>query len=157
MTKDQQIQRALKLLAPPAAQREECLHEIRLALARVENVTALARSSRASGSKTKGGLLRYHAALRRLLSAFDSLDPAIRPWFSLADPAYTTRKAIDTEIAKAKAILDQPQAPPRRDGSRNKAAVAAAYNLLKWRGHNATVTRGGTWGKLAKLRYWLAI
>ncbi|MGH3143048.1 MAG: hypothetical protein ACRDO9_07960, partial [Gaiellales bacterium] len=54
-------------------------------------------------------------------------------------------------IAKAKASLDQPQAPPRRDGSRNKAAVAAAYNLLKWRAHNATVTRGGRWEKLARV------
>jgi hypothetical protein len=151
VTKDQQIQRALKLLAPPAAQREQCRHEIRLALDRVENFTALARSSRASGSKTKGGLLRYQAALRRLLSASNSLDPAIKPWFSLAYPASSTRMAIETEIAKAKAILDHPPAPPRRDASRNKAAVAAAYDLLTWRGHNATVTRGGRWEKLAKI------
>jgi hypothetical protein len=151
VTKDQQIQRALKLLAPPAAQREECLHEIHLALGRVENLTLLARSSRASRSKTKGGLLRYHAALRRLLRDFDSLDPAIKPWFSIAHPGYTTRKAIEAEIAKTKAFLDQPSAPPRRDSSRNKAAAAAAYDLLTWRGHNATVTRGGTWETLAKI------
>jgi hypothetical protein len=150
VTKDQQIQEALKLLAPPAAEREECLHEIHLALGRVENFTALARSSRASRSK-KGGLLPYHAALRRLLRAFDSLDPAIKPWFSLAHPAYTTRARIEAEIAKIEAFLKQPPAPPRRDGSRNKAAAAAAYDLLTWRGHNATVTRGGTWEELAQI------
>ena len=147
MTRDQQIRKALELLAPPAAEREECRHEIRLAVDRVEHFTAFARSFRAGRSKKKGGLLRYHAALRRLLIAFDSLDPALRPWFNLA-PGFTTRTAIEAEIAKAETILAQPSAPPRR---RNKAAAAAAYNLLTWRGHAATVTRGGRWEKLAKI------
>jgi len=150
MTREQQIRKALELLAPPAAQREECRHEICRALDRVENFTAFARSSRAGRSKTRGGLLRYHAALRRVLIAFDSLDPAIRPWFNLA-PGFTTRTAIEKEIDKAESIMAQASAPPRRDGSRNKAAVAAAYDLLTWRGHNATVTRGGIWEKLAKI------
>ena len=149
VTKDQQIQEALKLLAPPAAEREECLHEIHLALGRVENFTALARSSRASRSK-KGGLLPYHRALRQLLRAIDSLDPAIKPWFSLAHSGTTTTR-IKAEIATTEAFLKQPPAPPRRDGSRNKAAAAAAYDLLTWRGHNATVTRGGTWEELAQI------
>lgn len=150
MTRDQQIRKALELLAPPAAEREECRHEICLALDRVENFTALARSSRAARSKKKGGLLRYHAALRRLLIAFDTLDPALMPWFNLA-PLSTTRTAIEKEIEKAKLLLAQPSAPPRRDGGRNKAAAAAAYDLLKWRGHAATLTRGGRWEKLAKI------
>jgi hypothetical protein len=30
-------------------------------------------------------------------------------------------------------------------------AVAAAYDLLKWWGHKAPVTRGGKWEKLAKI------
>jgi hypothetical protein len=149
MTKDQKIQEALKLLAPPAAEREVCLHEIDLALGRVENFTAFARSSRASRSK-KGGLLPYHRALRQLLRAIDSLDPAIKPWFSLAHSGTTTTR-IKAEIATTEAFLKQPPAPPRRDGSRNKAAVAAAYDLLVWRGHKATVTRGGTWEELAQI------
>jgi hypothetical protein len=150
VTKDQQIERALKLLAPPAAQREECRHEIRLALDRVENFTALARACRASRSK-RGGVPRYNAALRRLLIAFDSLDSAIMPFLSLAHPAYITRTKIEAEIAKTTEFLNQPPAPPRRDGSRNKAAAAAAYDLLTWRGYNATVTRKGRWEKLAKI------
>jgi len=150
MTRDQQIQKALELLAPPAAERQECRHEICLALDMVEHSTAVARSFRAGRSKKKGGLLRYHAALRRLLIAFNSLDPALKPWFNLA-PGFTTRTAIEKEIDKAESILAQPSAPPRRDGGRNKAAAAAAYNLLTWRGHTATVTRGGRWEKLAKI------
>jgi hypothetical protein len=150
MSRDQQIRKALQLLAPPAAEREECRHEIWLAFDRVERFTASARSFRAGRSKKKGGLLRYHAALRRLLIAFDSLDPALRPWFNLA-PGFTTRTAIEAEIGKAESILAQPSAPPRRDGSRNQAAAKAAYDLLTWRGHDATVTRRGRWEKLAKI------
>jgi hypothetical protein len=148
VTKDQQIQEALQLLAPPVAEREVCLHEIRLALDRVENFTAFARASRASRSK-KGGLLLYHRTLRRLLRAFDSLDPAIKPWFCLA-PSSTTRIKIEAEIANTKELLEQAPAP-RRHGSRNKAAVRAAYDLLAWRGRNASLTRGGTWEELAQI------
>ncbi len=150
MTRDQQIREALELLAPPAAEREECRHEICLALDMVEHSTAVARSFRAGRSKKKSGLLSYHAALRRLRIAFNSLDPALKPWFNLA-PRFTTRTAIEKEIDKAESILAQPSAPPRRDGGRNKAAAKAAYNLLTWRGHTATVTRGGRWEKLAKI------
>jgi hypothetical protein len=132
MTRDQQIRKAFELLAPPAAEREECRHEICLALDMVEHSTAVARSFRAGRSKKKSGLLRYHDALRRLLIAFNSLDPALKPWFNLA-PGFTTRTAIEKEIDKAGSILAQPSAPPRRDGGRNKAAAAAAYNLLTWR------------------------
>jgi hypothetical protein len=149
VTKDQQIQEALKLLAPPAAEREVCLHEIRLALDMVENFTAFARASRASRSK-KGGVVPYNRALRQLLKAIESLDPAIKPWFRLALSG-TTIPSIKSEIATTEAFLKQPPAPPRRDGSRNKAAAAAAHDLLTWRGHNVTVTRGGTWEELGKL------
>jgi hypothetical protein len=36
----------------------------------------------------RAGLRRYGAALGRLRNAYHSLDPAIRPWFSLAETAY---------------------------------------------------------------------
>ena len=150
MTREQQIQQALELLAPPAAEREQWRHQICLALNRVENVTVLARSYRAGRSKKKGGLVVYRAALRRLLIAFDTLDPALKPWFNLS-PRSTTRTTIEKEIEKANSIMAQPSALPRRDGSRNKAAVAAAYDLLTWRGHNPTVTRKKRWEKLAKM------
>jgi hypothetical protein len=148
VTKNQQIQQALKLLAPTAAEREECLHEIGIALGRVENRTAFERSSRAVRSKT-GGLLLYHRALRRLLIAFGSLDPTMKPWFCLA-PSSTTRIKIEAEIANTKDLLEQSPAP-RRHASRNKAAVAAAYDLLAWRGRNATLSRGGPWEELAQI------
>ena len=154
MTRGQQIRKALELLAPPPNDRAECRHDVGLALDRVERRAAAARSFRVASSKEgKASLRRYCAALRRLRNAYNSLDPAIRPWFSLAETAYVTGKAtvIDREIARAEAFLGRPSPPPRRDASRNKAAVAAAYDLLDWWGHKATLTRGGKWAQLAQI------
>ena len=154
MTRDQQIRKALELLAPPPGERAECQYDIGLALDRVESGAAAARSFRVAGSKKgKAGLRRYCAVLRRLRTAYRSLDPAIRPWFSLAETAYVAGKptVIDREIARAESLLDWPSPPPRRHASRNKAAVAAAYDLLQWWGHKAAVTRGGKWAQLAKI------
>jgi hypothetical protein len=150
VTKDQQVRKALALLAPPRHQRAECQHDIGVALDMVEHRAAAARSFRVFSSKEgKAGLRRYYAALRRLRAAYNSLDPAIRPWFSLG-PGKST--VIDREIAKAEGFLDRPSpSPPRRDASRNKAAVAAAHDLLQWWGHKPAVTRGGKWGQLAKI------
>ena len=142
------------MLAPPPGQRRECRHDIGVALDRVEHRTATARSFRVARSKKgKEGVRRYYTSLRRLRDAYRSLDPAIRPWFSLAETAYIAGKptVIDREIAIAEAFLARPSPPPRRDASHNKAAVAVAYNLLGWWGHKAVVTRGGKWAQLAKV------
>ena len=154
MTRGQQIRKALESLAPPPNDRAECRHDVGLALDRVERRAAAARSFRVASSKEgKASLRRYCAALRRLRNAYNSLDPAIRPWFSLAETAYAAGKAtvIDREIARAEAFLDRPSPPPRRDASRNKAAVVAAYDLLDWWGHKPTLTRGGKWAQLAQI------
>ena len=154
MIRDQQIHKALKLLAPPRSQRTECQHDIKMTLDRVERGAAVARSFRmASSKKGKAGIGRYYAALRRLHAAYRSLDPAIRPWFSFAETAHVAGRptVIDREIARGEAFLTWPSPPPRRDATRNKTAVAAAYDLLDWWGHNAAVTRSGKWVRLAKI------
>jgi hypothetical protein len=154
MTRDQQIRKALELLAPPPRQRTECQHDIKVALDRVERGAAVARSFRVAGSKKgKSGVMRYCAALRRLRIAYHALDPAIRPWFSLAETAYIVGKPtlIDREIEIAEAFLARPSPPPRRDARRNKLAVAAAFDLLNWWRHRAVVTRSGKWTQLAKI------
>jgi hypothetical protein len=152
MTRKEQIAQALTLLSPPPDQRRECEQDISLTLDRVENAAAFAQSCRAAGSKKKAGLTSYYAALLRLLSASRGLDPAIKPWFSFADPAYMTGKALEKEIVNVKAFVDRPSAPPRRHASRSKAAVAAAHDLLVWWKHETSATRGGKWEQLAK--YW---
>lgn len=154
LTRDQQIRKALELFAPPLGQRAECRHDIGVALDSVEHGATAARSFRVAGSKKgKAGVRRYYAALRRTRSAYYALDPAIRPWFSLTETAYIAGKPtlIDREIAIAETFLNRPSPPPRRDAARNKAAVAAAHDLLSWWGHKAVVTRGGKWEKLSKI------
>ena len=155
MTRDQQIRKALELLAPPPRLRAECLQDIKVALDRVEHGAAVARSFRVAGSKKgKAGVRRYYAALRRLRSAYRALDPAIRPWFSLAETAYVAGKptVIDREIAIAEAFLDSAvTASAARCQPATRPRVAAAYDLLHWWGHKAVVTRGGKWAQLAKI------
>ena len=123
-------------------------------LTEVEHGAAAARSFQVGRSKAgKAGVRRYCAALRRVRAGFQSLDPAIRPWFSLGETVYVAGNptVIDREIAKAEAFLGQPSLPPRREASRNKAAVAAAYDLLRWSDHKVAATRGGKWELLAKI------
>jgi hypothetical protein len=160
MTRDQQIRKALELLAPPPGQRTECQHDIKVALDRVERGAVVARSFRVAGSKKgKSEVMRYCAALRRLRNAYHALDPAIKPWFSLAETAYvvdavgnpTKPTLIDREIKIAEAFFARPSPPPRPDASRNKLAVAAAYDLLNWWRHRTVVTRSGKWTQLAKI------
>jgi len=87
MTINQQIRKALELLAPSAGDRTECERDIKVMLERVG----------------------------------------------------------------AEMFLDRPSPPPRRDATRNKAAVAAGYHLLEWWGQKAAVTRSGKWAQLAKI------
>jgi hypothetical protein len=152
VTRNQQIRKILELLQPPPGRRAECEYDIQLAFDRVERGADAARTFRITTSKKgRAALKRYCAALRRLRIALDSLDPAIRPWLSIA--MAVSGKSIDLvrEIRIAEALLDQPSPPSRRDASRNKLGVAASYDLLKWWGHKAPVTRGGKWAQLAKI------
>ena len=138
--------------AAPA--RAECQCDISRALDSVEHRRC--RCAIFPGSwlnESKASLKRYCAALRRLRNAYNSLDPAIRRWFSLAERAYVAGNAtvIDREIARTESFLNRPSLPPRRDASRHKIAVAAAYDLLQRWGHKAAVTRGGRWARLATI------
>ena len=154
MTRDRQIRKALELLAPTPSQRAECRQDIEVALKLLEHHTSAARSFRVAGSKKgKADVKRYRAALVRLRKAYFGLDPAIRPWFSLAETAYIAGKStvIDREIAKADAFLARPSPPPRREASRNKYAVAIARDLLNWWEHRPRTSRGGNWMRLSQI------
>jgi len=78
MTKDQQIRKALALLAPPSRQHAECQRDIDVALDRVERWTAVARSFRVAGSKEgKVGVKRYCACGE---AAGRTLNPLSHAW-----------------------------------------------------------------------------
>jgi hypothetical protein len=147
VTREEQITAALELLAPQPPDRDECLHDVGVALDRVEFGAAAARSFRVAGSKEgRGKLQSYLAALRRVKIAYGALDPVIHPWFSLP------QADIDREVVIATDFLARPS--PRSgasDASRNKAAVRVARDLLGWWDRKVTCTRGGEWAQLAAI------
>jgi hypothetical protein len=147
VTREEQTTAALELLAPQPPDRDECLHDVGVALDRVEFGAAAARSFRVAGSKEgRGKLQSYLAALRRVKIAYGALDPVIRPWFSLP------QADIDREVVIATDFLARPS---RRSGgsdaSRNKAAVRVACDLLGLWDRKVPCTRGGEWAQLAAI------
>jgi hypothetical protein len=152
MTRSQQIRKALELLAPARDKRGECKRDIEFAIDMVEHGANAARSFRAATSKKgRETLARYAQALHRLRSACNSLDPAIKPWLSVA--IKISRNAIDLgrEIEMAKALSGQRSRRRGRDASHKEIAVAWAHDLLDWWGHEASVTRRGKWAQLATI------
>lgn len=154
MTRDEQISQALQLIAPPARLRSECLHDIDIALQRVDREAKIKEAFRvASSKKGKAAVRRYYAALRRTRNAYNALDTHIKPWFSLAEIAYIPGKptVIDREIEVAETFLDRPSPPPRREAERHKIAVDAACDLLARWGHKIVATRGGKADRLSRI------
>jgi hypothetical protein len=141
LTRAEQIRKALALLASPPERRDECRRDIEHALDRVKTAITL--------KADKAGLQRYVDAMRWLRAAYQKLNPAIRPFFSLSEVGHIAGKPthIDREIAQAEAFLGQPS--PRSRARGHKAAVAASNDLLRWWGRTATTTRRGEWAQLA--------
>ena len=112
MTRAEQVRKAIKLLAPPPDRRDECQRDIEVALKHVEVVIEFGISRSKLGM---AGLRRYANALRWARAAFQGLDPAIRPWFSLWEIAHVPGKPthIDREIAKAEEFLGRPSPSSR--------------------------------------------
>ena len=144
MTRQEQIDAVFELLAPTPEQRAEREHDLTETFGRIERETAFMRAHRALGSKGKGGVERYLAALRRVQNTHRELDPSIRPWFSLPE-------GIDREIARANALTNQSPSPIRNRTLVHRAAVRAAHDLLVWWGYEPATTRHGGWDKLAAI------
>jgi hypothetical protein len=152
MSRDQQIREAVQVLAPTTANQAECANDVTRVLDRLEFGAEVAGAFRvATSKKGRAALKSYSAALRRLRSSCNALDPAVRPWLSLA--MAVSGKAIDLnrEIRTAEQLAKQRSAVRGPDSSRRKMAVAAAYDLLGWWGHQPTVTRDGRWAQLAQI------
>ncbi len=146
-----EIDEVIEQIGPPPDKRDQCRDDVeRLhswVMQRVEHV----RTSKVFGSnKGKADLHRYKNALKELREAFNKLDPAIKPWFSLGETAYVSGKTwIDREFARVKEFERTQR--PQPDAVRAKAAVAATYSLLCWWGRKPGCTRGGKWQKSAKI------
>jgi len=85
VTRDEQRNAAIELIAPPPRDRAEWLHDISVALDSIDFTAAATCSFKLARSKAgKKKLETYRAALERVQHAYRALPPAIRPWFSLA-------------------------------------------------------------------------
>jgi hypothetical protein len=152
MPRDQQIRDAVEVLAPATADQAECSDDVARVLDRLKFSAEAALAFRmVTSKKGRAALKSYSAALRKLMTSCNALDSAVRPWLSIA--MAVSGKAIDLnrEIKTAEQLAKQPSAVPGPDSSRRKMAVAAAYDLLGWWGHQPTVTRDGRWAQLAQI------
>jgi hypothetical protein len=176
MTRDHQVEAARKLrekidaaLAtldppPPQDERDEYRHDIAFAVDSVVSRTEAAVAHKVFLSK-KGmiQLRRYRDALRasrQLQASYGALDPAIRPWFSLAETVHVAGTEtiidrvvpiIDRELKKVEQFLDRKSPEPRRNAIRKKVAVAVARDLLGWWGRKVVAARGSEWDELARV------
>jgi hypothetical protein len=153
MTRKQQIRLALQLIAPPTYRRAECRQDIELALSRIEGQAKAAHAFQTAASKKgRAQVARYAAALKRTRIAYNAIDKAISPWFSLAAAHIAGKPTlIDREIKVAEAFLNRPSTPPRRQAKRNEIAVDAACDLLVWWEQPVVTTRDGKAEQLARI------
>ena len=132
---------ALELLEPLPEERDECRHDIEVALGRIKEAVRTARSFKLAGSKLgKRQLESYRTALNRLQTSYKKLDPSIRPWFSLTRAGFASEgeRVIDHELTIVNAFLARPSQPSGgADASFKKAAVALAHDLLEFWRHDA--------------------
>lgn len=144
MTRDEQVDAAMALLAPPADRRDECRREIELMLDYVERHSKDAAAFKVFGSKkARGDLRRYAMHLRAARDIISELDPAIRPWFLFF------LGELDQEIKTADQWASEESS--KRDAIRVKAALEPTELMLRRWGHKATRTRGGRWERLIKI------
>jgi hypothetical protein len=166
MTREQQIADALAAVpGPPPDKIAVYRRDIEVMLDWVKSATEAATAHKAFGSKKgKEDLKRYKNALEAVQVAYGALDPAIKPWFSLGPgfPFYeivnvagkptrrrsaVERTVIDRELAKVEPLLAKAR-QPKRDAVAAKAAMRAAYHLLKRWGHKPTGSIGGKWDRM---------
>lgn len=149
MTRDKQIDTALKLVAPPPRQRETCRSRIDGMLHLMERASVAHKVFASDRSKAAIRARRtYNAAARRLLAADKAL--LVAGWRGPIDRAEIERAIMNTEprpkswklVVRGRGVV-----------TKHRAAVALAYELLvEWNGTIA-LSRNGTWHKLSALLF----
>jgi hypothetical protein len=149
MTRDQQIDAAVKLLVPPFRDRPMWRERVDERLGLIDEAKANTEEHKAFKSNVKP-LKQHMTALRRVLTTYDALDASTQQWFLLATDI------IAHDMGEAEALLHSQdrrdnKRPSRRGKEKAMMAVGMAYFLLKMRGHQPMATRGGKWDQLSKI------
>ncbi|HEY4982612.1 MAG TPA: hypothetical protein VII24_11925 [Pseudolabrys sp.] len=160
MTREQRIAVALAALKPPPDKIAVCRRDIEAMLRWVQSdIEAKTQHKVFSSKKGKNSLKPYLKAQHQVRTAYDKIDPAIRPWFSIAETAYIAGQTVqEREIKRVEdlaglilengKIRDRRPSKPKRDAVAAKAAMRAAYHMLKRWGHKPTGSIGGKWDRL---------
>jgi hypothetical protein len=148
VTRDKQINTALKLVAPPPHQRETCRGRIDGMLHLMERAGVAHKVFASDRSKAAISARRaYNSAARRLLAADKALLAA--GWRGPIDRAEIERAIMNTEPRPKTWIW----VVRSRVANKHRTAVRLAYELLReWNGTIA-LSRNGTWHKLSALLF----
>jgi hypothetical protein len=146
----EQLNKALSLLGPAPAEREECRNQIQSALANLEFLCRDEGDELEEGLRSRQGktaLERYVRALREVRASYAALNLSIRA-FLLLDAS-----AVESDIVEAEAMVGAcgPRARWRPTNKRARAAVELARVLVGHRGCELTNKRNGLWHRLAQI------
>lgn len=149
LTPDQQMRKALVLLAPPRAKRDQCKRDIEAAL---ENI------NEGDGLEAQPNSGPVREAVERLLKQLEDCERAYKALFKLDHAhAHELMSPLDLseQISLYKEWLSVGPGPPRKSAAKQQAAVKDARTLvLNYRGEKeARKTRGNAWHELAAILF----
>ena len=147
MTRDKQIDTALKLVAPPPHQRETCRDLIDGVLRNMERA-GIAHEGFVSEKAAIGAWRTYNSAARRLLAADKAL--LVAGWRGPIDRAEIERAIMNSEPRPKTWI---PLVRVRGVSIKHMNAVRLAYELLSEFNGKIVLSRNGTWHKLSALLF----
>ncbi len=154
MTRAQQIDTALKVLAPPRYKRKHCRSNIEYMLDDVQAFSGTSAELRATRSKRTARAWRsYHLAVVRLRATHIAL--LATGWGGFIELADIERAIQKTTPEECDVRRRAQEMWASLGGLEQKRAVENAYDLLtQWRGDEKLVTtRRGKWWRLAAILY----
>ena len=150
LTRDQQVRKALKVLAPSAAERAECVDEIKSA---IEDEVECSDWPTPNSKKVRQAIKKYLQTLRRAQIAHKEL---FKLDLITGGALAPLPPSIIEEIEFCEEWLKEPTDPPRRTAYKQRAAVKEARTLvLKYckQKKDATQTKGNKWHSLSAILF----
>ena len=144
------VSKVIKLLDPPAGEREKWRKQVRemLELLELEKLAANDKLQVGiSSTQGKSALARYIRALREVQASYAALNPSIQQFLALK------RFIIKHDIDEAGAMMKSGGPRPRKRPTNKRArfAVGLARGLLKQRGCELTTGRLEKWHTLSQI------
>jgi hypothetical protein len=145
LTPEQQVKKALRILAPAESVRKKCDEDVCWALEEI-TVAALEEIFKPQGKEVRAAVKRYVVALRRCQAAFNALYR-----LDLITGGAVAPRNYREDIASYEAWLDEAPDKPRRIAHKNRASVQEARKLIiKYCSEkDLSLTRRSKWHRLS--------